>query len=115
MGPHMLNLKLWQQPKTDPNAAEDAAAPRVQRPLMKVAVLNTKGGCGKTTLSTSLAAYYASRGYNTAILSARYDIGPVRVGVEVNNLFDSRRVTNISTGKTAPCCQLTRISWCWAA
>ena len=45
---------------------------------------------------------YRSRGYNSAILSARYDIGPVRIGAEVNNLFDSRRVTNISTGKTAP-------------
>ena len=45
---------------------------------------------------------YQSRGYNTAILSARYDIGPVRIGAEVNNLFDSRRVTSISAGKTAP-------------
>ncbi|MGR6327492.1 TonB-dependent receptor [Sphingomonas sp. XXL09] len=45
---------------------------------------------------------YQSKGYNTAILAARYDVGPVRVGVEVNNLFDSQRVTNISTGKTAP-------------
>ncbi len=45
---------------------------------------------------------YRSNGYNSAILSARYDIGPVRVGVEVNNLFDSRAVTNINTGKTAP-------------
>lgn len=45
---------------------------------------------------------YRSNGYNSAILSARYDIGPVRVGVEVNNLFDSRAVTNINTGKTVP-------------
>lgn len=70
MGPRMLNLKLWQQPKTDGHAAEESAAPRELRPLMKVAVLNTKGGCGKTTLSTSLAAYYATRGYNTAIMDA---------------------------------------------
>ena len=48
------------------------------------------------------SAIYQSRGYNTAIVSARYDIGPVRLGVEINNLFDSQRVTNISTGKTAP-------------
>ena len=46
--------------------------------------------------------YYRASPYNTAILSARYDIGPVRVGVEVNNLFDSRRVTNINAGKTTP-------------
>ncbi|WP_374943109.1 TonB-dependent receptor [Sphingomonas sp.] len=44
---------------------------------------------------------YQSRGYNAAILSARYDVGPVRLGVEVNNIFDSQRVTSISTGKTA--------------
>jgi len=50
---------------------------------------------------------YRSSGYNTAILSARYDIGPVRIGVEVNNLFDSRRVTNINAGKTAPFDQYT--------
>ena len=39
---------------------------------------------------------YKSNGYNTAILSARYEIGPVRIGVEVNNLFDSKSVTNIN-------------------
>lgn len=44
---------------------------------------------------------YQSKGYNTAILAARYDVGPVRIGLEVNNLFDSQRVTNISAGKTA--------------
>ncbi len=39
-----------------------------------------------------------SKGYNTAILAVRYDVGPVRLGVEVNNLLDSQRVTNISGG-----------------
>ncbi|MDB5675111.1 MAG: TonB-dependent outer rane receptor FecA5 [Sphingomonas bacterium] len=54
--------------------------------------------------TSSLAYYnsYRSSGYNTAIASVRYDIGPVRVGVEVNNLFNSQRVTNVSTGKTTP-------------
>ena len=42
--------------------------PRTQRPLLKIVVLNSKGGCGKTTLSTNLAAYYAARGYYTALL-----------------------------------------------
>ncbi|MEP7007472.1 MAG: TonB-dependent receptor, partial [Sphingomonas bacterium] len=46
--------------------------------------------------------HYKSNGYNTAILSARYDIGPVRIGVEINNLLDSKKVTNINQGKTAP-------------
>lgn len=45
---------------------------------------------------------YRSNGYNSAILSARYDIGPVRIGIEVDDLFNSRAVTNINTGKTTP-------------
>ena len=44
-------------------------------------------------------AAYRIAGYNTAILSARYDFGHVRVGVEINDLFDSTRVTNIAPGK----------------
>ncbi|CAN5368169.1 TonB-dependent receptor [soil metagenome] len=44
-------------------------------------------------------AAYRLSGYNTAILSARYDIGPVRIGVEVNDLFNSRRATNITANK----------------
>ena len=51
----------------------------------------------------SLGSYnfYRSNGYNSAILSARYDLGKIRFGVEVNNLFDLQRVTNINTGKNA--------------
>jgi iron complex outermembrane receptor protein len=45
---------------------------------------------------------YKSNGYNSAIASLRYDFGHIRVGVEVNNLFDSREVTNINAGKTTP-------------
>src|SRR5579859_4479173 len=61
-------LNLWQ--RTNDTAASDdpTLPPRTRRPLLKVAVLNTKGGCGKTTLSTSLAAYYALNRYNTALL-----------------------------------------------
>jgi len=47
-------------------------------------------------------AAYRIAGYNSAILSARYEIGPVRIGVEVNDLFDSTKITNINQGKTAP-------------
>lgn len=47
-------------------------------------------------------AAYRIRGYNTAILSARYDIGPARIGVEVSDLFNSRSVTNISPGSSVP-------------
>ncbi len=36
--------------------------------MRRILVLNTKGGCGKTTISSNLAAQYASRGFATAIL-----------------------------------------------
>jgi chromosome partitioning protein len=63
-------LNLWSSKPTLPAEIkpEVEVMPRVQRPLLKIVVLNTKGGCGKTTLSTSLAAYYASQGYDTALL-----------------------------------------------
>ena len=41
--------------------------------------------------------------YNTTILAASYQYGAFRFGVQVTDLFDSRRVTNItSNSKTAP-------------
>ena len=68
----MLTLNLWLPKSSDSSAtASDAgAAPRVRRPLLKIVVLNTKGGCGKTTLSTGLAGYYAAKGYRAALLDA---------------------------------------------
>jgi chromosome partitioning protein len=36
--------------------------------LNKIVVINPKGGCGKTTLSTNLAAYFANRGPIPAIM-----------------------------------------------
>jgi chromosome partitioning protein len=36
--------------------------------LRKIVVLNPKGGSGKTTLATNLAAYYAMRGMPTALM-----------------------------------------------
>jgi chromosome partitioning protein len=35
--------------------------------LKKIVVINSKGGCGKTTLSTNLAGYYAANGYPTVL------------------------------------------------
>lgn len=36
--------------------------------LNKIVIINPKGGCGKTTLSTNLAAYYAMRGPVPAVM-----------------------------------------------
>lgn len=36
--------------------------------MRRIVILNPKGGSGKTTLATNLAAYYASRGFKTALL-----------------------------------------------
>jgi chromosome partitioning protein len=68
----MSNLNLWRhnpmqtQPLT--NSAEARSVSRATRPLLRIVVLNTKGGCGKTTLSTNLAGYYASHEFQTALL-----------------------------------------------
>jgi iron complex outermembrane receptor protein len=43
-------------------------------------------------------AAYRISSYNTAILSARYGIGRIRLGLTVSDLFDSRSVTDISPG-----------------
>lgn len=39
--------------------------------MRSILVMNAKGGCGKSTIATNLAAYYASEGYATAL--ADYD------------------------------------------
>ncbi len=35
--------------------------------MKRIVVINTKGGCGKTTVSTNLASYYASHGVHSAL------------------------------------------------
>ncbi len=38
--------------------------------MLKILVASSKGGCGKSTLTTNLAAHYAQSGKNTAIVDA---------------------------------------------
>jgi len=38
--------------------------------MLKILVASSKGGCGKSTVSTNLAAHYAQAGKNTAIIDA---------------------------------------------
>lgn len=40
--------------------------------MLKIAIMNSKGGCGKTTIATNLASLYSTRQYGTAI----YDYDP---------------------------------------
>lgn len=35
--------------------------------MRRIVVINSKGGCGKTTIATNLASYYAGRGLRTAL------------------------------------------------
>lgn len=48
--------------RTRPAGQEDIA-----RDVRKIVVINGKGGCGKTTVSTNLASYYARQGYPPAL------------------------------------------------
>ena len=36
--------------------------------MKRILVLNSKGGCGKTTVATNLASHYASKGFTTALV-----------------------------------------------
>ncbi|MEE9357492.1 ParA family protein [Candidatus Vondammii sp. HM_W22] len=36
--------------------------------MHSIVVLNAKGGCGKTTIATTLACYFAGKGYGTALM-----------------------------------------------
>ena len=36
--------------------------------MQKILIINSKGGCGKTTLATNLAAYYAKSGLSVALM-----------------------------------------------
>ena len=36
--------------------------------MQRILILNSKGGCGKTTITTNLASYFANEGFSTALM-----------------------------------------------
>jgi len=65
--------------------------------MQRIVVINSKGGCGKTTISTNLASFYAGKGMNTALfdydsqgssmrwMKLRADKWPAIYGIEAHN------------------------------
>jgi len=60
--------------------------PNAERSVRRIAVLNCKGGCGKTMLATNLASHYVARGLQTALL----DYDPQGSAVRWLSLRDRR-------------------------
>lgn len=55
--------------------------------MQTILVLNSKGGCGKSTIATNLAGYYASSGLKTALM----DYDPQRSSLQWLELRDYQR------------------------
>jgi len=55
--------------------------------MQRIMVLNAKGGCGKTTIATNLAGYFADQGQVTALL----DYDPQGSSMKWLSLRDARR------------------------
>lgn len=65
--------------------------------MRRILVLNSKGGCGKSTIATNLASWYACNGFNTVLidhdpqgssmhwLSRRSENRPVIKGIDIHN------------------------------
>ena len=63
--------------------------------MRRVIVLNTKGGCGKTTVATNIAACYAARGYSTTLLD--YDPQGSSLGWLKARPGDAPRITGVNS------------------
>ena len=73
--------------------------------MRTILVVNPKGGCGKTTIATNLAGYYASKGVSTTLVDldqqrssyqwvkSRPESGPkIDIATEQQNEYDCKRV-----------------------
>ena len=78
----------------------------VKRGPIRFSVIDKLTGAqyAQNATSPTDATYRAYRiaPYNTAILAASYELGPVRIGVEVTDLFNSTRTTNIGPSSKTP-------------
>ncbi len=82
--------------------------------MQKILVINSKGGCGKTTLATNLASYFVSQGLSTALLdfdpqgssirwlSQRPKSGPEIYGVHVASRKNNTGVTRAFQKRVPP-------------
>jgi len=73
--------------------------------MRSILVVNPKGGCGKTTIATNLAGYYASKNVTTSLVdmdqqrssyqwvkSRPENAEPIEVFTEQENSYDTKRV-----------------------
>ena len=88
---------------TDPSVAPPAArrVARQDERRLVVLVANSKGGCGKTTLATNLAAYFAHAGQTVTLL----DLDPQHTGIVAR---DGRRLGNSGSPAGQGCCDFSR-------
>ncbi len=72
----------------------------VKQGPLRFSVIDKYAGPQNTTQDGNPA--YRIGGYNSAVIAASYELGPLRFGVEVTDAFDSRNVTQISNSSKTP-------------
>ena len=71
------------------NFIPDASSSDATSSVRRICVINSKGGCGKSTIATNLASYYAVNNYRTALL----DLDPQGSSVRWLSLRDRHRAS----------------------